>query len=222
MGRHSSGEGRRGPAHPRRSPGAASHRAGPTREGAVASLTHVLGSTVPKRVRPPRFHRALLISGVMVGLVLFGYSSTQVYLHFSDPHDDAGDMEQLPPEGPPSSPADGTLDSPETAASDGGAIPADITYVSSVRTEEEFTGEVTIHNSGDAPLNDWDLELTFDTAEVTVVWGAEWEPKTTGARISPMGDEATLLPGESTTIHFDALGTNEVPNCRLNGENCEL
>lgn len=185
----------------------------------------MLGSTVPMRVRPPRFHRALLISGVMVGLVLFGYSSTQVYLHFSDPQEDAGppgSLEQLPPDGPSGSSGNSTLDSPETAASDGGDAPADVTYEATPRDDQEFSGEVSIHNHGGAPLADWDLELAFDAAEVVVVWGAEWEPTGTGARISPMGEESALPPGETTTIHFDALGTNDTPSCHLNGESCGI
>ncbi|WP_236544143.1 cellulose binding domain-containing protein [Spiractinospora alimapuensis] len=187
----------------------------------------MLGSTVPKRVRPPRFHRALLVSGVMVGLVLFGYSSTQVYLHFSDPQEDAGtdgeSLEQIPPDGPGGSAGgNNTLDSPETAASEGGDTQADVSYEATPRADQEFSGEVSIRNNGGAPLADWDLELTFDAAEVVVVWGAEWEPTGTGARISPMGEESALPPGESTTIHFDALGTNETPSCHLNGETCGI
>ncbi|GAA3750345.1 hypothetical protein HDA32_001020 [Spinactinospora alkalitolerans] len=60
------------------------HRAEPADAGAFATVGHVLGSTVPKRVRPPRLLRVLLISGLTVGLILFGYSTTQIYLRFSE------------------------------------------------------------------------------------------------------------------------------------------
>ncbi|GAA3745349.1 cellulose binding domain-containing protein [Salinactinospora qingdaonensis] len=61
------------------------HRAEPQGSGPLATVGHVLGSTVPKRVQPPRLLRVLLISGMTIGLCLFGYSTTQIYLRFTEP-----------------------------------------------------------------------------------------------------------------------------------------
>ncbi|MFC7327839.1 cellulose binding domain-containing protein [Marinactinospora rubrisoli] len=92
MGRHgAAGGGQRG-----------AHRAEPADSGPIATVGHVLGSTVPRKVRPPRLLRVLVISGITVGMVLFAYSTTQIYLRFSDPGTqqitpgDPGDSGRLP------------------------------------------------------------------------------------------------------------------------------
>lgn len=60
MGRHN-GEGgdRRG-----------AHRSEPVGDGTLAAVTHLLGTTVPKRVQPPRLLNVLLFSGVTLSLIL--------------------------------------------------------------------------------------------------------------------------------------------------------
>lgn len=74
MRRHGRGRGRRG-----------AHRAEPTGSGPLATVGHVLGSTVPKRVSPPRPLRVAVVSGAIVGALLFSYSTTQIYLRFTEP-----------------------------------------------------------------------------------------------------------------------------------------
>ncbi|RCV54039.1 cellulose binding domain-containing protein [Marinitenerispora sediminis] len=103
MGRHAAEGGQRG-----------AHRAEPADSGPLATVGHVLGSTVPRKVRPPRLLRVLVLSGITVGLVLFAYSTTQIYLRFSEPgteqgtHADPGDSGRLPATevspGPPDDP----------------------------------------------------------------------------------------------------------------------
>ena len=64
------------------------HRAEPPGGGPLATVGHVLGSTVPKRVSPPRPLRVVVFSGVIVGALLFSYSTTQIYLRFAEPSQD--------------------------------------------------------------------------------------------------------------------------------------
>lgn len=221
MGRHSAdghGTPERGiPLPPAR------HRAPPQGDGPWAYVAHLLAKTVPRRVPPPRFYRVLFVSGVAVALALFGYSSTQVYLHFSDDTSDDPGVEAVPPEAvAPEPDTQDTEVSPDHAASGDSPMSAEVGYAVDEQSGTEFTGEVTIANVGQTPMDDWDLELTFEEAQVMVVWGAEWEPKEEGARISPGGANGSIAPGESTTIGFDAQGTAEVPRCRLNGQSCGL
>ncbi|GLU46617.1 cellulose binding domain-containing protein [Nocardiopsis ansamitocini] len=72
--------GRHGVERPQRG----AHRAEQPDGGALTTVGQVLGSTVPKRVPPPRPFRVLLLSGVTVTLILFAYSTTQIYLRFTE------------------------------------------------------------------------------------------------------------------------------------------
>ncbi|MGI5120528.1 cellulose binding domain-containing protein [Marinactinospora thermotolerans] len=96
------------------------HRAEPADSGPLATVGHVLGSTVPKRVRPPRPLRVMVVSGVTIGLVLFGYSTTQVYLHFTEPEPGSG-ASALPEGdthgGPMAAPSDAPSASPRATLS---------------------------------------------------------------------------------------------------------
>jgi hypothetical protein len=221
VGRHSAGGNRkpdRGISLP-----PASHRAVPEGDSRWAHLAHSLAKTVPRRVPPPRFYRVLFVSGIAVALALFGYSSTQVYLHFSDDTADDPGVEAVPPEAvAPEGDGQDTEVSPDHAASGDSPMAAEVRYVVDEQAETEFTGEVTITNGGETAMEEWDLELTFADAEVLAVWGAEWEPKEEGARLSPGGADDPIAPGETTTIGFDARGAVEVPRCRLNGQSCGL
>src|SRR5699024_4113397 len=60
------------------------HRSEPEDAGTLRRLGGLLESTVPKRVEPPRLLNVLVISGVILGLLLFGYSTTQIYLQFGN------------------------------------------------------------------------------------------------------------------------------------------
>lgn len=227
MGRHSAGASGRGRREPR--VGASrSHRSGPARTGPLAALAHLLVSTTPRRVSPPRFYRVLFASGLVVGLVLFAYSTTQVYLHFTDPQEEASRPQSEPVEQMPTQPSSGAAGSegpgmsPEHAASGASAVPADITFHAQANRSGAFTGEITIRNTGEEALQDWDLELTFTESQVVAVWGAEWEPKPDGAHITPSDAEAPIAPGDSRTVQFDAEGSVETPRCLFSGSRCEL
>ncbi|CAM4128080.1 hypothetical protein GCM10009799_28840 [Nocardiopsis rhodophaea] len=226
MGRHSgAGGSRRG-----------AHRSEPENTSALASVGHVLESTVPKRVEPPRLLTVLLISGVTLALTLFGYSTTQIYLRFSDPpagHEsapDTGKSERLdqPDARPSASTTPEGGGEPRSAAENapagtGDPEPSTVTYRLVETTDTTFTGELTITNTGNAPLPGWELAIGFSDVTVTSAWDADWETTPTGLIARPSDGRGGLAPGESVTVRFIAEGPAQSPtSCSLNGHFCDL
>ncbi|MUL42197.1 hypothetical protein FZ103_13575 [Streptomonospora sp. PA3] len=216
--------GRRDPLAERPHRGA--HRSEPAEKGRLAAVGYFLGSTVPKRVQPPRLLNVLLISGVTIALTLFGYSTTQIYLRFSEPPAAQGGgtapgaSEQLAPSGGSAPPA------PEEDSSGGDAPRADMVSVVSYQAVEssatQFTGEVTVTNTGSAVLEDWQLVLEFADAEVTSVEDAQWRATENGIIASEPERSGGLGPGESVTLGFTADGRAQNPvACSLNGHPCD-
>ncbi|WP_026127163.1 cellulose binding domain-containing protein [Nocardiopsis xinjiangensis] len=204
------------------------HRSEPEDAGALRRVSGFLGSTVPRRVEPPRLLNVLIISGVLLGLLLFGYSTTQIYLQFgSDPgaSENPGATEDLEPESPPGSSSaeqdPGNSGGPRTQA---GTEPTTVVYRVVDRGAAGFTGSVTLTNTSDSRLEAWELALAFDDAEVTEVHDADWEPLEDGILARQPGNGDGLDPGESATISFDAMGDPEDPpaRCSLNGHVCNL
>ncbi|ASU82865.1 hypothetical protein CDO52_08770 [Nocardiopsis gilva YIM 90087] len=225
MGRHSgAGGSRRG-----------AHRSEPENTSALASVGHVLESTVPKRVDPPRLLTVLLISGVTLALTLFGYSTTQIYLRFSDPpagHEASpgtGQSERLDqPDARPSASATPEGDGePRSATENAPAAddpePSTVTYRLVEATDTTFTGAVTVTNTGDSTLRGWELALGFSDATVTSAWDADWETTSSGLIARPSDGQGGLAPGASVTVHFIAEGSAQSPtSCSLNGHFCDL
>ncbi|WP_017576237.1 cellulose binding domain-containing protein [Nocardiopsis kunsanensis] len=204
------------------------HRSEPEDAGALRRVSGFLGSTVPRRVEPPRLLNVLVVSGVLLGLLLFGYSTTQIYLQFggdSGSSENPGATEDL---GPDSSPGEGSTerspgstDGPRTQA---GTEPTTVVYRVVDRSTVGFTGSVTLTNTSESRLDTWELALAFDDAEVTEVRDADWEPLEDGILARQPGGRDGLAPGESATISFDAMGDPEAPpvRCSLNGHVCNL
>lgn len=204
------------------------HRSEPEDAGALRRVSGFLGSTVPRRVEPPRLLNVLVVSGVILGLLLFGYSTTQIYLQFggdSGGPENPGAMEDLEPEPSPGSGSaeqePGRADGPQTQA---GVEPTTVAYRVVDRSAAGFTGSVTLTNTSESHLDAWELALAFDDAEVTEVHDADWEPLDDGVLARQPGDAEGLDPGESVTISFDAMGAPETPpaRCSLNGHVCNL
>lgn len=205
------------------------HRSEPEEAGALRRFRGFLGSTVPKRVEPPRLLNVLVVSGVILGLLLFGYSTTQIYLQFGgDPGvpENPGAVEDLDPDPSPDrgsagQEGSGSTDGPETQA---GTEPTTVAYRVVDRTDAGFTGHVTLTNTSESHLDAWELALAFDRAEVTEVHDADWEPLDDGVLARQPGGEDGLDPGDSVTVSFDAIGDPEDPpaRCSLNGHVCDL
>lgn len=205
------------------------HRSEPEGAGGLRRVSGFLGSTVPRRVEPPRLLNVLVISGVLLGLLLFGYSTTQIYLQFggdSGASENPGAAEDLEPESSPGSGSGsaeqdpGSADGPQTQA---GTEPTTVAYRVVDRSAAGFTGSVTLTNTSSSRLDAWELALAFDDAEVTEVHDADWEPLEDGILARQPGGGG-LDPEESVTISFDAMGDPEDPpaRCSLNGHVCNL
>lgn len=214
MGRHGQRQGtRRG-----------AHRSEPADTGALRRLGGFIESTVPKRVEPPRLLNVLVVSGVILGLLLFGYSTTQIYLQFGGTpegaaqnpgtQDGAGPSGGITPEPESGSPA------PQTQA---GTEPTTVSYRVVESGGAGFSGEVTVTNTSRSRLDAWELALAFEDAEVTHVEGADWEAIDDGILARQPGGADGLAPGESATLTFQALGAAQSPiRCSLNGHICRL
>lgn len=226
MGRRSgSGGGQRG-AHrsePELSGGRrGAHRSEPEHSGPLQTVGLMLGSTVPKRVRPPRLLSVLLISGITVGLVLFGYSTTQIYLRFSEPPVEHGVTPAGPSAGPSARDAEGG-GGEARAEEDAGGAPADLSYTTVESSSTAFTGRVTLTNTGSTALEGWELVLGFDGATVTSAWDVDWEATGDGVVARAPASDRDLAPGESVEVTFTAEGTAQPPSsCTFNGAPCSL
>ncbi|WP_017626279.1 cellulose binding domain-containing protein [Nocardiopsis chromatogenes] len=210
MGRRGgSGGGRRG-----------AHRSEPEHSGALRTVGLMLGSTVPKRVRPPRLLSVLLISGVTVGLVLFGYSTTQIYLRFSEPPVEHGTTPVGPSAGPSTQDSGG---GEARAEEDASGAPAALSYTTVEASSTAFTGRVTVTNTGSTALEGWELVLGFDGATVTSAWDVDWEATGSGVVARAPASGGGLAPGESVEVNFTAEGVAQPPSsCTFNGDSCSL
>ena len=177
------------------------HRAGPTGTGPLANLTSVLGSTVPKRVRPPQPLRVLTISGIVVGLVLLGYSTTLVNLRFTEPP-----MEDTPQEAPNSQlPAgDPSPDQDTVPESLPPAQGADTVQPEASPSSPEPSGQATPE-----PQQDEAQETNQDSAnagEVSVTYGmTQFSEENFGAQlVITNGGADSLSPWEIEVAFEDA------------------
>ena len=214
----------------RHGPRRGAHRSEPEDAGALRRIGGLIESTVPKRVEPPRLLNVLVISGVILGLLLFGYSTTQIYLQFGGtpgateapgPQDGAEPTHDASPgtEREGASSGDGTT-GPQTQA---GTEPTTVSYQVLEATSVGFTGQVTVTNTSQTRLDAWELALAFETAEVTEVRDADWEPLEDGILARESGTEGHLEPGASVSLTFDAIGVAQSPvRCSLNGHVCDL
>lgn len=205
------------------------HRAEPERSGPLATVGQILGSTVPRRVEPPRLLSVLLTSGVALGLLLFAYSTTQIYLRFSEPPAEQGAGPGASGTPRPSEGTSGTEAGPDRGArsqvgDEGSPVgPGAVSYRTVETSDTGFTGQVTITNTSQSPLDGWELSLGFDDARVTSAWEAEWETSDNGVTARQPQSAAPLAPGESTTVNFAAEGAAQIPTeCSLNGYTCTL
>ncbi|GAB3451939.1 hypothetical protein GCM10027570_29530 [Streptomonospora sediminis] len=207
------------------------HRSEPAEKSGLASVGYFLGSTVPRRVQPPRLLNVLLVSGVTLALALFGYSTTQIYLRFSEPPtaQDSGPVtpgtsDRLAPSGGSASPES----DPHASGSGGGSTPnaavvSVVSYEAVESSATEFTGEVTVTNTGATVLDDWELALEFADAKVTSAWDVEWRATENGIVAREPEWSKGLGPGESVTVNFTADGRAQNPvSCSLNGHTCDL
>ncbi|MEV2276318.1 cellulose binding domain-containing protein [Nocardiopsis sp. NPDC049922] len=203
------------------------HRSEREDAGVLRRIGGYLESTVPKRVEPPRLINVLVVSGVILGLLLFGYSTTQIYLQFGG----SPGATQIPGTQDGARPSHGASPDDEEDGSSGergeevqsGVEPTTVVYELVETSATGFTARVTITNTSRVTLDAWELALAFDTAEVIEVRDADWEPFSDGILAGQPGSQEDLEPGDSATLELDALGAPQYPvRCSLNGHVCAL
>lgn len=214
----------------RHGPRRGAHRSEPENAGALRRIGGLIESTVPKRVEPPRLLNVLVVSGVILGLLLFGYSTTQVYLQFGGAPgatEDPGSRDGAEPthDASPGTEREDTSSEegatgPQTQA---GSEPTTVSYQVVEATSVGFTGRVTVTNTSRTRLDTWELALAFESAEITEVHNADWEPLEDGILARQSGTGGHLDPGASVSLTFDAIGVPQSPvRCSLNGHVCDL
>lgn len=209
------------------------HRSEPENAGALRRFGGLIESTVPKRVEPPRLLNVLVVSGVLLGLLLFGYSTTQIYLQFGGAPGDTempGTQDEVRPTHDASPRAEAERggsaaggDAPRGPQTQAGSEPTTVVYRITESTPDGFTGHVTITNTSSTTLDAWELALAFDSARITHVEGAVWEEIEDGILARRAGGDGGLEPGASAVLTFDAVGAPQSPvRCSLNGHVCRL
>ncbi|MDS1270641.1 cellulose binding domain-containing protein [Lipingzhangella sp. LS1_29] len=154
------------------------HRAGPTGSGPLANLTNVVSSTTPRRVRPPRPLRVFVVSGLVLSLLLLGYSTTLVNLRFTEPPVDDS------PEGSPNS----QLPAGQPSPGEGGSSPSQLPSAQARDTLEPAPSSPTPtpadeeQNETDSP-NQTESE-THATPTLSVDYGmTEWGEDSFGGHL---------------------------------------
>ncbi|MCY9787803.1 cellulose-binding domain-containing protein [Nocardiopsis sp. EMB25] len=204
------------------------HRSEREDAGALRRIGGFLESTVPKRVEPPRLINVLVVSGVILGLLLFGYSTTQIYLQFGGSPgatEAPGAQNGLHPsnDASPDQEHEGSSAGDREEEVQAGVEPTTVVYEVVDTTDTGFTARVTVTNTSRVTLDAWELALAFDSAEITEVRDADWEPFADGILARQPGDQEDLTPGDSATLELDALGPVQSPvRCSLNGHVCSL
>ncbi|WP_062079200.1 ExeM/NucH family extracellular endonuclease [Demequina globuliformis] len=89
-----------------------------------------------------------------------------------------------------------------------------------------FISQLWITNTGDEPVNGWDLGFDFTAGEVvTNGWSGTWRQEGDRVGVASMSWNGALAPGRSVTVGFVGsapAGAEGVENVTLNGEACTL
>jgi cellulase/cellobiase CelA1 len=87
-----------------------------------------------------------------------------------------------------------------------------------------FQGDVTIRNTGSAPINGWRLGWTFANGQrVSQAWGGSVTQSGADVTATNVDWNASIAPGSSASVGFlaDWTGTNAKPTAFvLNGAAC--
>src|SRR5699024_9662114 len=140
-------------------------------------------------------------SGVILGLLLFGYSTTQIYLQFGNTPEGPqapGAQEDMAPSHDatqePEHDATGEDDGPQTQA---GTESTTVVHQIVETHESGFTGSITVTHTSQNPLEAWELVLAFDNAEIVDVEGADGETDEDGNLIRQPDEPTGQAPGDA-------------------------
>lgn len=99
-----------------------------------------------------------------------------------------------------------------------------VTYVESTRWNTGYSGLITLHNSSDTPVDDW--EITFelpDDSRIHELWNASVIDADGAYTITPPHWGAAVPAGGSYSFGFNGLhedGSTEPVDCAVNGSPC--
>ncbi|MEU4623701.1 cellulase family glycosylhydrolase [Actinoplanes sp. NPDC023801] len=84
-----------------------------------------------------------------------------------------------------------------------------------------YQGQVTVNNNTSSQINTWKVELTFPAGtSVTQSWNTTQAVSGSTYTFTPVGWNATIAPGASTSFGFIASGTGRPTSCLVNGQAC--
>jgi poly(hydroxyalkanoate) depolymerase family esterase len=123
---------------------------------------------------------------------------------------------------PTSTPPTSTPPQPTTPAPPNGG-PCRVTYVVNP-WNTGLTADITITNTGTTTVNGWSLVFTLPSGQtITSPWNATYTPNSGQVTARNVGYNATIAPGASTSLGFQATHTGNTgrPNSfTLNGNAC--
>ncbi|WP_416968059.1 GH12 family glycosyl hydrolase domain-containing protein [Streptomyces sp. 4F14] len=105
----------------------------------------------------------------------------------------------------------------------GGGTACSVTYATNVWTGG-FTANVTVGNTGSAPVTDWRLAFALPSGQqITSAWNASVTPSSGSVTVAPVAHNASIAPGGTQSFGFQGTysGTFAAPTVfTLNGTPC--
>ncbi|MUL41154.1 glycosyl hydrolase family 5 [Streptomonospora sp. PA3] len=105
----------------------------------------------------------------------------------------------------------------------GGAASCEVGY-STQQWSGGFTGSVTITNTGDSAIRDWELGFEFTAGQqISHGWSADWSQDGAAVTASALSWNSDIAPGSSVTVGFNGSweGSNPAPEeFTVNGQTC--
>jgi alpha-galactosidase len=117
-----------------------------------------------------------------------------------------------PTSGPTSTPTSGPTSTPTSPPASG---PCQVRYQVTGQWTGGFQADVTVRNTGTAPINGWNLRWSFaDGQQITQAWGASYSQS--GSQVTAVNAtwNATIAPAATVSLGFLAstTGTNTSPS----------
>ncbi len=113
---------------------------------------------------------------------------------------------------------------PAAAAEETAPADLTVTYTESTRWNTGYTGQITVHNASDAPVDDWAVEFSLpDGSRIHELWNATLAGTPGGYTITPPHWGASVPAGGSYSFGFNGLhsdGATDLVDCLVNGSPC--
>ncbi|PDP84893.1 glycoside hydrolase [Glycomyces fuscus] len=110
------------------------------------------------------------------------------------------------------------------AAQQADAADLTVTYTESARWNTGYTGQITLHNASDAPVDDWAVEFSLpDGSRIHELWNATLSGTPAGYTVTPPHWGADVPANGSYSFGFNGLhsdGATDLVDCLVNGSPC--